>query len=118
MAQLNKVFLAGNLTKDPELRYIQTGTAFAELRLAVNRKYKAGNGEWKEEVTYVTVETWGKDAEACGERLRKGSPVLVEGRLRLNEWTSQDGEKRSMLQVVSERIQFLSGSTTQQDASK
>ncbi len=109
MASLNKVLLVGNLTKDPELRFVPSGQAVANLRLATNRKYKAGNGEWKEEVTYVGVEVWGKSAEACGEYLKKGSPLLVEGRLKLKEWTTQDQQKRSMLEVVAERVQFLSG---------
>ena len=109
MASLNKVLLVGNLTKDPELRFVPSGQAVANLRIATNRKYKAGNGEWKEEVTYVGVDVWGKSAEACGEYLKKGSPLLVEGRLKLKEWTAQDGQKRSMLEVVSERVQFLSG---------
>ena len=109
MASLNKVLLVGNLTKDPELRFVPSGQAVANLRLATNRKYKAGNGEWKEEVTFVGVEVWGKSAEACGEYLKKGSPLLVEGRLKLKEWTTQDQQKRSMLEVVAERVQFLSG---------
>lgn len=108
MASLNKVLLVGNLTKDPELRFVPSGQAVANLRMATNRKYKAGSGEWKEEVTYVSVEVWGKSAEACGEYLKKGSPLLVEGRLKLKEWTAQDGQKRSLLEVVSERVQFLS----------
>jgi len=109
MASLNKVFLVGNLTKDPEIRFVPSGQAVANLRVATNRKYKAGNGELKEEVTYVGIEVWGKSAEACGEYLKKGSPLLVEGRLKLKEWTAQDGQKRSMLEVVAERVQFLSG---------
>lgn len=106
-ASLNKVLLVGNLTKDPELRFVPSGQAVANLRLATNRKYKAASGEWKEEVTYVSVEVWGKSAEACGEYLKKGSPLLVEGRLKLKEWTAQDGQKRSVLEVVAERTQFL-----------
>jgi single-strand DNA-binding protein len=116
MASLNKVLLVGNLTKDPELRFVPSGQAVANLRIATNRKYKAGNGEWKEEVTYVGVEVWGKSAEACGEYLKKGSPLLVEGRLKLKEWTAQDGQKRSMLEVVSERVQFLSGGQRREGA--
>jgi len=113
---LNKVFLVGNLTKDPELRFVPSGQAVANLRLATNRKYKAGSGEWKEEVTYVSVEVWGKSAEACGEYLKKGSPLLVEGRLKLKEWTAQDGQKRSLLEVVAERVQFLSGGPRREGA--
>ena len=109
MTSLNKVLLVGNLTKDPERRFVPSGQAVANLRMATNRKYKAGSGEWKEEVTYVSIEVWGKSAEACGEYLKKGSPLLVEGRLKLKEWTAQDGQKRSLLEVVSERVQFLSG---------
>lgn len=107
MASLNQVFLIGNLTKDPEIRFVPSGQAVANLRLATNRKYKAGT-EWKEEVTYIGVEVWGKTAEACGEYLKKGSPLLVEGRLKLKEWTAQDGQKRQQLEVVAERVQFLS----------
>ena len=108
MASLNKVYVIGNLTKDPELRFVPSGQAVANLRLATNRKYKAGNGEWKDEVTYLSVEVWGKSAEACAEYLKKGSACLVEGRLKLKEW-EKDGQKRSMLEVVSERVQFLGG---------
>jgi single-strand DNA-binding protein len=107
MASMNLVVLVGNLTSDPEIRFVPSGQAVANLRLATNRKYKAGNGEWKEEVTYVGIEVWGKSAEACGEYLKKGSPVLIEGRLKLKEWTAQDGQKRSNLEVVAERVQFL-----------
>lgn len=107
MASLNKVFLIGNLTKDPELKFVPSGQAVANLRLAVNRKYKAANGEFKDEVTYIGVEVWGKDAERAGEYLKKGSPLLVEGRLKLREWTGTDGNKRSVLEVVCERWQFL-----------
>jgi single-strand DNA-binding protein len=104
---LNKVFLLGNLTKDPELKFVPAGTAVANLRMATNRKYKVASGEWKDDVTYVSVEVWGKSAEACGEYLKKGSSLLVEGRLKLKEWTAQDGQKRSMIEVVAERVQFL-----------
>jgi len=111
MASLNKVFVLGNLTKDPELRFIPSGQAVANLRLATNRRYKAASGDWKDEVTYVSVEVWGKPAEACGEHLKKGFPLMVEGRLKLKEWTAQDGQKRSLLEIVSERVQFLGSGT-------
>jgi single-strand DNA-binding protein len=113
MASLNKVYIIGNLTKDPDLKFLQSGQAVANLRLATNRKWKASSGEAKEEVTYVSVEVWGKSAEACGEYLKKGSPLLVEGRLKLKEWTAQDGQKRSVLEVVAERVQFLSNGQRQ-----
>lgn len=107
-ASLNQVTLLGNLTKDVEIRFVPSGQAVANLRLALNRKYKASSGEWKEEVTYVGVEVWGKTAEACGEYLHKGSPVLIEGRLILKEW-EKEGVKRSQLEVAAERVQFLGG---------
>jgi single-strand DNA-binding protein len=109
MASLNKVFLVGNLTKDPELKFIPSGQAVANLRMATNRRWKAANGEWKEEVCFVGVVVWGKSAEACGENLKKGSPVLVDGRLQSRSWETEDGQKRSILEVVAERIQFLGG---------
>jgi single-strand DNA-binding protein len=104
---LNKVILVGNLTRDPELRFIPSGQAVANLRLATNRRWKASNGEWKEDTCFVGVVVWGKDAESCAERVKKGSPVLVEGRLQNRSWQADDGQKRSILEVVSERIQFL-----------
>ena len=107
MASLNKVLLIGNLTRDPEIRYTSTGTAVTDLRLASNRRYKSATGEAKEEVVYVTVSVWGRQAETSGEYLSKGSPVLIEGRLRLDEW-EKDGQKMSKLGVVAERVQFLS----------
>jgi len=108
MASLNRVLLVGNLTKDPELKFIPSGTAVANLRMATNRKWKAASGETKEEVTFVGVVVWGKQAEACGEYLKKGSPVLVEGRLQSRSWETDAHEKRSILEVVAERVQFLS----------
>jgi len=108
-ASLNRVVLVGNLTKDPELKFIPSGQAVCNLRMAMNRKWKATNGEWKEESTFVGVVVWGKSGEACGEYLKKGSPVLVEGRLQSRSWETEDGQKRSILEVVSERVQFLSG---------
>lgn len=105
---LNMVLLIGNLTKDPDTKFLPSGQAVSNLRLAVNRKFKASSGEYKEEVTYIGVEVWGKQAENCQEFLRKGSGVLINGRLKLKEWTAQDGQKRSMLEVVAERVQFMS----------
>ena len=108
MASLNKVFLIGNLTKDPQLRYTANGTAVADLRLAVNRKYKTQAGEVKEEVCYLNVVVWGKIAVACQEYVFKGSPVLVEGRLQSRSWEDKEsGQKRSTLEVVADSVQFL-----------
>ncbi len=107
MANYNRALLMGNLTRDPELRYIPNGSAVANLRLAINRTYKNQNGEQKEEVTYVGVVVWGKQAETCAEYLSKGSPIFVEGRLQSRQWETDDGQKRSVLEVVAERVQFL-----------
>lgn len=107
MATLNKVLLIGNLTKDPEVRYTPTGTAVADLRMAVTRRYRTASGQEQEETCFLTVTVWGRQAETSGEYLRKGSPVFVEGRLKLDEW-EKDGQKNSRLTVVAERVQFLS----------
>ncbi|MCD4812100.1 single-stranded DNA-binding protein [bacterium] len=107
MANYNRSLLMGNLTRDPELRYIPSGSAVANLRLAVNRTYKNQSGELKEEVTYVNVVVWGKQAENCAEYLAKGSSVFVEGRLQSRQWETDDGQKRSVLEVVADRVQFL-----------
>jgi single-strand DNA-binding protein len=108
MASYNRVILVGNLTKDPELRYIQSGTAVTELDLAVNDRRKNANGEWVEETTYINrVTVWGRQAETACEYLTKGSPVFIEGRLKYDTW-EKDGQKHSRLGVVAERVQFLS----------
>jgi single-strand DNA-binding protein len=106
MASLNKVLLIGRLTRDPEKRSTPSGMAVAELGMAVNRRYKASSGEDREETCFLNVTVWGKTAELCAEYLRKGSPLFVEGRLKLDEW-EKDGQKRSKLGVVAERVQFL-----------
>ena len=107
MPSFNKVFLMGNLTKDPELRYTGGGAPVANLRMAINRVYKLQSGEQKEEVCYVTVVVWRKQAEAAGEHLKKGDPIFVEGRLQSRSWETEDGQKRSAMEVVAERVQFL-----------
>jgi len=107
MASLNKVFLIGNLTRDPELRYIPSGTAVANFGLATNRVYKTSSGEKKQEVCFVRVVVWGRMAEICGEYLSKGRPVFIEGRLQYRAWEAQSGEKRSVLEIRAERVQFL-----------
>ncbi len=106
MASFNKVLLMGNLTRDPELRYTASGAAVASFGLAVNRKYKAGD-EWKEEVCFVDITVWAKQAENCAEYLHKGSPIFVEGRLNYQSWESDTGQKRNKLEVVASTIQFL-----------
>jgi single-strand DNA-binding protein len=108
MASFNKVILAGNLTRDPELRYTPKGTAIARLGIACNRKWKTETGEMKEEVTFVDVDAFGKTAETIGQYLKKGRPILIEGRLRYDTWEDkQSGQKKSKLGVVLENFQFL-----------
>jgi len=106
MANLNRVFLAGNLTRDPEVRYIPSGKAVADLHMAINRKYKTATGENKEDTCFVGVVVWGRQAETAGEYLKKGSGVLIEGSLRYDQWET-NGEKRNRLRVNADRIQFL-----------
>ncbi len=110
MASLNKVLLIGNLTKDPELRYTPNGTAVTNLRIAVNRKFKDRTGELKEDTCFVTVTAWDKQAEICNQYLQKGRSVFVEGILQSRSWETNDGQKRSTIDVRAERIQFLGGS--------
>jgi len=111
MANLNKVFLIGNLTKDPELRYTPSGTAVVNLRLATNRRFKDRNGELKEEACFLTVVVWDKQAETCNQYLRKGRPVFIEGRLQSRSWEDNSGQKRNVLEVRAERVQFLGAPT-------
>ena len=106
-ASLNKVFLMGNLTRDPELRYVPSGSAVANFSVAVNRTYKDTAGEKKEDVSFLRVVVWGKMAETCGEYLAKGRSVLVEGRLKSRSWEGPDGQKRSAVDVVATSVQFL-----------
>ena len=109
MANLNKVLLIGNLTKDPELRYTPGGTAVVNLRMAINRPYRDKSGENKKETCFMTVVSWDKQAEVCNQYLHKGSPLFVEGRLQSRTWDGQDGKKRSVVEVRAERVQFLGG---------
>jgi single-strand DNA-binding protein len=107
MASYNRVILLGNVTRDPELRYIASGSAVTDLGLAVNDRRKNANGEWVEETTFVDVTLWARTAEVACEYLTKGSPVLIEGRLKLDSWEGNDGQKRSKLRVVGERMQMV-----------
>jgi len=109
-ASFNKVILLGNLTRDPEIKYTPKGTAIANIGLAVNRVYSNDQGEKNEETTFIDVELWGRTAEIAQEYLRKGRPVLIEGRLKLDQWDDkQTGQKRSKLRVVGETMQLLGG---------
>ena len=109
MANLNKVMLIGNLTRDPELRYTPKGTAVAAFGLAVNRVWNNDQGQQQEEVTFLDIETWGRQAETAGKYLTKGRPVFIEGRLKLDSWEDKETkQKRSKIKIVAEMIQFLS----------
>ena len=110
MASLNKVLLMGNLTRDPEVRHTPKGTAVGDLAMAINMTYKAQDGTEKEEVCYVDVVVWGRQAETCRDYLTKGAPVFVEGRLQLDQWEGPEGEKKSRMRVRADRVQFLSRS--------
>lgn len=108
MASYNKVILVGNLTRDPELRYSAKGTAIAKIGIAVNRRWRNEAGEWQEEVTFVDVDAFGRQAETIGQYLKRGRPIMIEGRLKLDQWEDKaSGQKRSRLGVVMENFQFL-----------
>ncbi|MCW5548885.1 MAG: single-stranded DNA-binding protein [Opitutaceae bacterium] len=108
MPNFNKVYLMGYLTRDPELRVTPKGTAIAQYGIAVNRSFKGEDGQSREEVTFVDMEAWGKIAETIGKYLHKGSPIFIEGRLKLDQWEDKaSGQKRSKLKVVTESFQFL-----------
>ena len=109
MANFNKVLLVGNLTRDPELKHTPSNQAVAQIGLAVNRNFQTKDGEKREETTFVDCEAWGRTAEVMSQYLAKGRPVLVEGRLKLDQWQDKDGNNRSKLKVVIENFQFLGG---------
>ena len=106
MASLNKVLLLGNLTRDPELRYAPNGTPIANFGLAINRRYRQGE-EWREDVCYVDVVTFGRQAETVGEYLSKGSLAMIEGRLQWRSWETEDGQRRSKHEIVANNVQFM-----------
>lgn len=106
MASLNKVILLGNLTRDPELRYTPNSTPVTSFGMAINRRYRQGE-EWRDEVCYVDVVTFGRQAETAGEYLSKGNLVMVEGRLQWRSWETEDGQKRSKHEVVANNVQFM-----------
>jgi single-strand DNA-binding protein len=108
MASYNRVILLGNLTRDPELKYLPSGMAVADIGLAVNDRRKNANGEWIEETTFVDITLFGRTAEVVGEYVTKGSPLFIEGRLKFESWETADHQKRSKLKVIGDRIQLLS----------
>jgi single-strand DNA-binding protein len=108
VANINRVILTGNLTADPELSTLPSGTSVCRLRLAVNRRYKdSASGEWTEKPNYFDIKVWGAQGENCANYLSKGRPVAVDGRLEWSEWAAQDGSKRSKVEVVADTVQFL-----------
>jgi single-strand DNA-binding protein len=107
MVEFNRVFLIGNLTRDPEVKYLPSGMAVARLRLASNRRFKDRSGEMREEALFISVEAWGRQAELCQQYMAKGRRVLVEGRLQQNDYTTQDGQKRSEIRIVADRVHFM-----------
>ncbi len=113
MASYNRVILLGNLTKDPELRYTPSGTAVANLRLAVNSQFKNQAGERKEETCFVTIVVWARQAETCNQYLKKGRPVLVEGRLISRSWEAE-GKTRTTMEVRADRVQFMGSAPARQ----
>src|SRR5471032_383096 len=108
-ASLNKVLLMGNLTRDPEVKYTPKGTAVCDLGIAINDSYKAADGSIKETVTFVDVEVWGRTAENCKQYLSKGRSVFIEGQLKLDQWETPQGEKKSKMRVRAVTVQFLGG---------
>jgi single-strand DNA-binding protein len=105
---INKVMLAGNLTRKPEVRPIGNDKSVTSFGIAINKRYKAGNGEQREEVTFIDVEAWNKTGELVAQYLDKGSSCFIEGSLKLDQWDDKDGQKRSKLKVVADNVQFLS----------
>ena len=107
MANINWVVLVGNLTRDPELRHMPSGTAVCKLRIAVNTRQKDAQGNWGDKPNYFDVTVWGNQGESCAQFLSKGRPVGVDGRLDWREWDAQDGTKRQAVQIIAESVQFL-----------
>ncbi len=106
MASFNKVILLGNLTRDPDGRRTNSGTSITKMGMAINRRYRTGNGDTREETIFIDVEVWGNQADFCRDRLKKGASIMVEGRLKMDSWQDQQtGRQRSKLSVVAERVQ-------------
>lgn len=106
-SNINRVILTGNLTKDPELRSLQSGTSLCKMRIAVNSRRKDSSGDWVDKPNYFDVTVWGKQGENCAEYLSKGRPVAVDGRLDWHEWETDDGHKRQAVEIIADSVQFL-----------
>jgi single-strand DNA-binding protein len=109
MANINRVILVGNLTRDPELRHTPSGTPVCKLRVAVNTRQKDGTGQWVDKPNYFDVTVWGNQGESCAQYLAKGRPIGIDGRLDWREWEAQDGTKRQAVEIIAENVQFLGG---------
>jgi single-strand DNA-binding protein len=107
MANINRVVLVGNLTRDPELRNTPSGTAVCSLRIAVNTRRKDSTGQWTEKPNYFDITVWGNQGESCAQYLAKGRPVAIDGRLEWREWDAQDGTKRQAVEIIADSVQFL-----------
>jgi single-strand DNA-binding protein len=107
MANINRVILVGNLTRDPELRHTPSGTAVCKLRVAVNTRQKDSTGQWVDKPNYFDVTVWGNQGESCAQFLAKGRPIGIDGRLDWREWEAQDGTKRQAVEIIAENVQFL-----------
>jgi single-strand DNA-binding protein len=108
-ANINRVVLVGNLTRDPELRHTPSGTPVCSLRIAVNTRRKDESGQWTDKPNYFDITVWGQQGENCAQYLAKGRPVAVDGRLEWREWEAQDGSKRQAVEIVADSVQFLGG---------
>jgi single-strand DNA-binding protein len=106
---INQAFIMGNLTRDPDLRYAPSGTAFCSFTVAINSKYKGRDGQYVDEVDYIDVTAFGRQGEACGERLKKGSRVVVQGKLKQERWDGEDGKKHSKVKIIASLVQFADG---------
>lgn len=111
---LNRAFLIGNLTRDPELRYTPSNTAVAEFGMALNRSYQDSEGEWQEETDFVDITVWGRQAENCSQYISKGSRIFIEGRLNYDSWETEEGQRRSKLGVTARNVIFLDAPTEEQ----
>lgn len=107
LPEVNNINLVGRLTRDPEIRYTGKGQPVCRFDLAVNRRYKDASGNWQDDTSFIPMVVWGESANRCGERLKKGSPVHVEGRLQSRQWETKEGQKRTTIEVIARRVQFL-----------
>ncbi|MFH1367570.1 MAG: single-stranded DNA-binding protein [Elusimicrobiota bacterium] len=112
LPEQNNVILVGRLTRDPDSGSTTKGQAICRFDIAVNRRYKDNTGNWQDDVSYIPIVVWGDSAKRCGERLKKGTPVHIEGRLKSRSWETKEGQKRTTLEVIARRVQFLSKAET------